>query len=97
MDGAAGVLLTRKMLGDSAWQMALFDHVSASGSIQLPEAWQESKSLNNALADDASLSTLLLPYAFQHLSQKGDADKILVTASIENRGAFALGFQRVSK
>ena len=97
LDGAAGVLLTRKMLGDSAWQMALFDHVSASDSVSIPESWQGARSLKIALGDDASLSTLLVPYALHYLMKPGDADKILLTASIENRGAFALGFQRVSK
>lgn len=95
MDGAAGVLLTRKKLTDSAWQLALCDHVSASGTLSLPESWKHAKSISLMLDEEASLSTLLFPYALQHLIKTKDADKILLTFGIKARGTFALGFQRV--
>ncbi len=96
-DGGAGVLLSRtKPSGvDKVWRFALCGRQSEPGALTLPEGWNNAAQLNVRLpAAKAMLSSLLFPYALQHLLHGQSHDKAILNISIEGRSGFVLGFER---
>lgn len=97
-DGASGILLSRAPLTDSAWQMALLKHTTDLASVTIPPEWRNAPVIRiNIPESRAIFSTLVLPFALYKLCSAQGADKGLLFITVENRSAYALGFQLTYK
>lgn len=97
-DGAAGMLLTKKMIGDSAWRVTHYRHTVRPEEISIPAGWEDAPVLNIDLTEQqAALSSIVFPHAVYTILTTPNTGKTVLRVTVENRSSFAWGFELVGK
>lgn len=96
-DGASGLLLSKKMLRDVAWQLVLFQHAAKASDIVIPDAWKNETVVRICIPEsNSAFSSLPFAIALQKLFNEANNKGILMV-TVENRSTFAMGFQLMEK
>ncbi len=94
VDGAAGMVLSRKRLADSDWQVCFADIVSFKEPSVLPAGWANAPRLKVGYHDRCTAYTgTALPQAV-HLATSTDSDVAVVEMLLKDRGRCVLGLRR---
>lgn len=92
VDGAAGLLLTKRPKTTSDWQLGLCENMSTK--MVLPSPWDDVMPFRLRFPSHLALfSSLFVPYALQQAFSV-DSDRIVFICEMPVRGSYVLGFQR---
>jgi len=94
LDGATGILLTKKPRSKADWQLVLCANIASSAAMVLPSSWEKVSPFKLQFSSHLAIfSSLLVPYALQE-ALSAESDRVLFVCEIPRQGTYVLGFQR---